>query len=194
MSEATAPKDEASEPTDSNKDDSNKDIDADKKDSTADSGDVASDTEDSKEGSTDSEPADTSDDTSSEDTSTVADDGGNDDSLEGIQPEEGAKDREKKLSIYRSLRDIRASFNGTADIYDTILSTDIPESNIPTIKIIRKKIGENITLMDELLSDTSIAKTKTYADLQVIHNIYLNDLQTINKNLKAFYNLIKPKK
>lgn len=192
LGEATNPKDEASEPTDSGKDDSNKDIDANKKDSAADGDDVASDTEDTGDDSS-------SDDSSTEpppdeDTSTVADDGGNDDSSDGVQPVEGARDREKKLAIYRSLRDIRSSFNSTADIYDTILSTDIPESNISTIKIVRKKIGENIALLDELLTDIGIAKTKTYADLEVIHNIYLNDLETIKKNLIAFYNLIKPKK
>lgn len=191
LGEAVAPKDEASEPTDSGKDDSNKDIDANKKDSAADGGDVASDTEDTSD---DSSSDDSSTESPDEDTSTVADDGGNDDSSDEVQPVEGARDREKKLAIYRSLRDIRSSFNSTADIYDTILSTDIPESNISTIKIVRKKIGENITLLDELLTDIGIAKTKTYADLEVIHNIYLNDLETIKKNLIAFYNLIKPKK
>lgn len=195
IGEAASPKDEASEPTDSNNDDSNKDIDADSKDSTADSDDVASDTEDTSNSSDDSsDSTDDTDTTSDEDTSTVADDGGNDDSSSDPVPEEDPKDKEKKLLLYKSLREIRANFNSTADIYDTILSTDIPESNIPTIKVIRKKIGDNIEMLDELLSSSELVKTKTYADLQVIHNIYLGDLNTIDKNLKAFYKLIKPKK
>lgn len=195
IGEAASPKDEVSEPTDSNKDDSNKDIDADAKDSTADSDDVASDTEDTSNSSDESDDSTDSDSSSSdEDTSTVADDGGNDDSSTIAPPEEDEKDKEKKLLLYRSLREIRANFNSISDIYDTILSTDIPESNIPTIKLIRKKIGDNIAMLDELLSNSELIKAKTYAELQIIHNIYISDLNTIDKNLKAFYKLIKPKK
>ena len=69
---------------------------------------------------------------------------------------------------------------------ENLLTSDLPDSNLETVRILRQHVSRNVESLDDLLSNAKIASSKTYEDLLVLHNIYTSDLNIVNQNLKAF--------
>jgi hypothetical protein len=165
----------------------NKDLESDTKDATSDSTDLDADTADATSDSSDGD-SDTTDDAqpSSDDTS--------DDSSTASAPDIPPNNKEKKLYLYESLREIKSDFEKVLDLLEVLITSDLPDANLDTLKSLRTKVITNIDLLKDLLSNTNIAKSKSYEDLQLIHNIYVADLKAVEANLNTFSRLLKSKK
>ena len=167
----------------------NKDIEADTKDAKSDSTDVEDDTTDSTSTDTDSE---TTDDTTDDAQPSPTDDT-SDDSSTVASPSNAPtpNNKEKKLYLYQSLREIKSSFEAVLGLLESLITSDLPDANLDTLKLLRTKVINNLDLLKDLLSNTNIAKSKTYEDLQIIHNIYVSDLKITDANLASFSRLLK---
>ena len=173
--------DAVADPVDSDTDDSNKDIESDNKDSASDNDDVDPASDD-----TDSE------DDTSDDQSDSADDG-NDTSTSEPFADDSSQNKEKKLLLYKALKDIKNSFDVTMTALDELITSDLPETNSSTLTTIRKKVLTNIDLLEELLGNIDIAKAKSYEDMLVLYNIYKGDLQLVEVNLRYFVRALSKK-
>ena len=178
--------DSVAEPTDGGGEESNNDLEQDKTDVKKDTDDTSSDDPDPTD---DSEG--TTDDAGEDDQSDAQD--GNDSSTSAPfenDPEAEERDGERKLALYKQLKDVRVSFKSTATILEKLLTSDLPDSNLETVRILRNRVSANVESLDDLLSNAKIASSKTYEDLLVLHNIYLSDLSVLDTNLKAFIRLL----
>ena len=183
--DGTTSPDSTAEPTDSGDKETNNDLEQDKTDVESDKDDVDSDNPDDS-GEDDDEGS--SDDTGDDDQSSTQDDG-NDTSTSAPfedNPAQDQRNREKKSSLYTQLKEIRISFKSTVTMLETLLTSDLPDSNLETVRILRQHVSRNVESLDDLLSNAKIASSKTYEDLLVLHNIYTSDLNIVNQNLKAF--------
>lgn len=176
------------EPTDNEGEETNNDLEQDKTDVESDKEDTSSDN-----------PDDSSEDDSADDSSGTGDDDqsdsqdGNDTSTSAPfedSAEAEAQNKEKKFALYTQLKDIRVSFKSTASMLETLLTSDLPDANLETVRFLRQRVGSNVESLDALLSNAKIASAKTYGDLLVLHNIYISDLTVIDVNLKAFIRLL----
>lgn len=184
--------DSTAEPVDGGDKETNNDLEQDKTDVESDKDDTDSDNpDDSTEDDADGDSPDGEDD----DQSSAQD--GNDTSTSAPfenDPEAEARNKEKKLSLYKQLKDIRSSFKNTSSMLETLLTSDLPDANLETVRILRNRVTSNLEALDDLLSNSKIASSKTYEDLVVLHNIYLSDLSILDTNLKAFLRLLSSKK
>lgn len=185
MNEATDATADTAEPVDSAKDDSNKDIAANKEDVSKDSTDVESD---STEESDNTDAAGTGDDTTDSptdapDQETPAVAGDNDPDQAQL---DDAKNKDKKLLLYRSLKDLKLTFINLSEFYEDLLRADIPSEALEAVKLVKQKIDFNVGKLEELLTSPDIATSRTVADLTLLYNIYFGDMKTVDANLKLF--------
>lgn len=187
LNEATGDTAETADPVDSAKDDSNKDIAANKEDVSKDTADVENDSteeSDSAENATD-DGSDTTDSSSTEpDQETPAVAGDNDDPDQAQI--EDAKNKDKKLVLYRSLRDLKVAFIILSEFYEDLLRADIPSDSLEAVKLVKQKIDFNVTKLEELLTSPDIATSRTVADLTLLYNVYFGDMKVVDANLKLF--------
>lgn len=176
--------DSVADPVDSGENNGNKDIEADKDDIASDKEDVDTDSEDTSE--SDDEP-------NEDDQSDSADDGNDTSTSEPFKDEDNSKNKEKKLSLYKALKEIKNSFSVIMTALDELITSDLPETNSSTLKTIRKKVLTNLELMDDLLSNVDIAKAKTYEDMLVLYNIYKGDLVLVEQNLRFYVKALSKK-
>lgn len=204
--------DDTTEPVDNKEDSDKKDPKADKDDVKADKADskntdheaIAKEVEDNMDEfddpkahldgeDTDKEDSDdeSSDDDSKQDDKDSSDT--DDDTKESKDKEEDPeKEKNKKLAIYLSLKELYLSFTDTISILDTMIGR-LNISEVSSLYNINDKLKANAETLNGILNDVNTVN-KSSKDLQKIYRIYLKDLKAASSMLKSIHRTLVHKK